>query len=111
MPGMPRPKLGVERRVGCDTPAGGGTTHLRSYFRLPVGMACTRGFLATVGPEWRGRRLASAVLCAQLLASRNAGYERVTLEVDADSQTGAYRLYRRQGFTPAHQKFAYTLEY
>ncbi|MGO4104329.1 GNAT family N-acetyltransferase [Leifsonia sp. YAF41] len=64
-----------------------------------------------VVPEWRGRRLASAVLCAQLLASRNAGYERVTLDVDADSQTGAYRLYQRQGFTPAHQKFAYTIEY
>ncbi|WP_345069944.1 GNAT family N-acetyltransferase [Leifsonia kafniensis] len=64
-----------------------------------------------VVPGWRGRRVASAVLSAQLQASREEGMERVTLDVDADSTTGAYDLYRKWEFTPRYRKYAYTLEY
>ncbi|MDN5900127.1 MAG: GNAT family N-acetyltransferase [Brachybacterium sp.] len=56
--------------------------------------------IALVGtrPEARGRGLARAVIARSLAAAAEKGYARVELEVDADSLTGATRLYDALGF-------------
>jgi ribosomal protein S18 acetylase RimI-like enzyme len=46
----------------------------------------------------RGRRLAPAVITALLRAARDAGLEKVVLDVDTESPTGANGLYGRLGF-------------
>lgn len=56
--------------------------------------------IALVGtrPEARGRGLARAVIARTLAAAAEAGYARAELEVDAESLTGATRLYDALGF-------------
>lgn len=49
-------------------------------------------------PEGRGRGLARAVLARTLSAAAEAGYATAELEVDAESITGATRLYDALGF-------------
>ncbi|GAA1484243.1 GNAT family N-acetyltransferase [Brachybacterium fresconis] len=60
--------------------------------------------LALVGtrPEARGRGLARAVIARTLAAGARAGYASAELEVDAESLTGATRLYDALGFTREH---------
>lgn len=60
---------------------------------------------------WRGRHIAQALLAAQMTASRNLGHERVTLDVDSDSPTGALALYTGMGFFATNRELAFTLEY
>jgi ribosomal protein S18 acetylase RimI-like enzyme len=59
---------------------------------------------------WRGRGIARALLIAHLSASTDAGYERVTLDVDSDSPTGALDLYTDMGFRRTHRKLSFTLD-
>ena len=56
--------------------------------------------VALVGtrPEARGRGLARAALARTLAAGAEAGFARAVLEVDAESLTGAGRLYDALGF-------------
>ncbi|HEX7351729.1 GNAT family N-acetyltransferase [Brachybacterium sp.] len=56
--------------------------------------------IALVGtrPEARGRGLARAVIARSLAAAAEAGYASAELEVDAESLTGATRLYEALGF-------------
>lgn len=56
--------------------------------------------VALVGtrPEARGRGLARVALARTLSAAAEAGYTRAELEVDAESLTGATRLYDALGF-------------
>jgi ribosomal protein S18 acetylase RimI-like enzyme len=61
------------------------------------------------GP-WRGRRIAKALLAAHLKAARNAGYDRATLDVDSDSETGALALYTGMGFQRTHRKLCFALD-
>ncbi|HYI34293.1 MAG TPA: GNAT family N-acetyltransferase [Glaciibacter sp.] len=63
-----------------------------------------------VTAPWRGRRIAKALLAAHLQAARHAGYERVTLDVDSDSKTGALNLYTGIGFSRTHQKLCFALD-
>ncbi|HET6742865.1 MAG TPA: GNAT family N-acetyltransferase [Kribbella sp.] len=53
---------------------------------------------------YRGRGLARAALAKVLTAAAQAGYQRVSLGVDADNPTGALGLYESLGFT-TRQKF------
>ena len=57
--------------------------------------------IALVGtrPEARGRGLARAVIARTLASAAEAGYARAELEVDAESLTGATRLYDALGFS------------
>lgn len=48
----------------------------------------------------RGRGISPALLAAALGAAKDAGMERVGLDVDADNPTGAVALYERSGFAP-----------
>ncbi|GEP26730.1 GNAT family N-acetyltransferase [Cryobacterium levicorallinum] len=60
---------------------------------------------------WRGRHIAQALLAAQLAASRTAGHERATLDVDSASPTGALDLYTGMGFFATQRELAYVLEF
>ncbi|TFD25426.1 GNAT family N-acetyltransferase [Cryobacterium lyxosi] len=60
---------------------------------------------------WRGRHIAQALLSAQLAASRAAGHERATLDVDSASPTGALDLYTGMGFFATNRELAYVLEF
>lgn len=72
----------------------------------------TSAYIALVGTvrEWRGRRLAPALLAEALRRIQAAGLERATLEVDTASPTGALGLYERQGFVATTRELAYVRE-
>lgn len=59
------------------------------------------GYLSRVGTarRVRGRGIASALLSATLTGMMEAGYRYAELGVDADSPTGAGRIYERAGFS------------
>ena len=62
--------------------------------------------LIGVTRDRRGQRLAPAVITALLRAARDAGLEKVVLDVDTESPTGANRLYGRLGFEPTERSVA-----
>lgn len=63
------------------------------------------GWIDTLGTDarWRGRGVASALIARSLQVFRDEGFDAAMLGVDADSPTGANRLYRDLGFTAEHQ--------
>lgn len=66
-------------------------------------------YISLVGvlSKWRGQHIAQALLAAQLIAGRAAGYERSTLDVDSASPTGALDLYTGMGFFETNRETAY----
>lgn len=69
----------------------------------------TRGYIGHVGTRraWRGKGVASALMAEVIEAAGQAGYSSVCLGVDADSPTGAVRVYERAGFKQEHTFVAY----
>jgi mycothiol synthase len=67
--------------------------------------------LVAVVREWRGRRIAQALLARVLAASRALGYERVNLDVDSDNPSGALGLYTGMGFRQATRSVALLKEF
>jgi ribosomal protein S18 acetylase RimI-like enzyme len=67
--------------------------------------------LVGVRRKWRGRHIAQALLAAHLEGCRALGFERATLDVDADSPTGALSLYSGMGFYQVQRDRAYTIEF
>jgi len=65
--------------------------------------------IALVGTRAAGRKrgIATALLVTAMSAARAAGYDQASLGVDADSLTGAVRLYERAGFAVDHTWTAY----
>lgn len=63
------------------------------------------GFIHLLGVrrDWRGRKLAQALLTHAMRAYKNEGFGRAILEVDADSPTGAVALYEGLGFAEANR--------
>jgi mycothiol synthase len=53
---------------------------------------------------WRGRGVASALICRALRALRDRGMTEAALGVDALNETGALRLYESMGFRPVHRE-------
>jgi mycothiol synthase len=49
-------------------------------------------------PAWRGKGVASALICRALRALRDRGMTEAALGVDAQNETGALRLYEAMGF-------------
>lgn len=72
----------------------------------------TSTYIALVGVrrEFRGRRLAQALLSTALAGSRAEGVQRAVLDVDSDSPTGALDLYEHLGFTQASRSAVYERE-
>ena len=71
------------------------------------------GYIALIGVvrDWRGRRLAPALISRLLTSYRDAGLERAVLDVDTASPTGANSLYERMGFEATTQEVALVLEF
>lgn len=63
------------------------------------------GFIDLVGVrrDWRGRKLAQALLTYAMRTYKNEGLERAVLDVDADSPTGAVGLYEGLGFSEVNR--------
>jgi mycothiol synthase len=59
------------------------------------------GYVSQIGvrPDWRGRRLATALLSHELDAFADRGLSKAALDVDADNLTSALRLYHGLGMT------------
>jgi mycothiol synthase len=66
-------------------------------------------YIALVGTRAAGRKrgIAAALLATALAAARAEGYDQASLGVDADSLTGAVRLYERVGFAVDNTFTAY----
>ena len=62
--------------------------------------AVLRGWCENIStrPAWRGRGVASALICLALRALRDRGMTEAALGVDAQNETGALRLYESMGF-------------
>jgi ribosomal protein S18 acetylase RimI-like enzyme len=62
------------------------------------------GWIETLGVnrQWRGRGIATALIGSSLTAFAREGMTHGAIGVDADSQTGAFDLYRRIGFEVTH---------
>jgi mycothiol synthase len=71
------------------------------------------GYVGLVGVvrEWRRRGVAPALLATALRAYRDAGHERVTLDVDTENPSGALGLYTRLGFAPKDRSLAFVQEF
>lgn len=50
--------------------------------------------------DWRGRGIASFLICASLVAVRGRGMTEAALGVDTQNLSGAYRIYESLGFQP-----------
>jgi mycothiol synthase len=70
------------------------------------------GWIESLGTlsEWRGRGLASALLIASLHSFAAADLTHASLGVDAESPTGAARLYRSLGFELQQRSITYQIE-
>lgn len=53
---------------------------------------------------WRGKGVASALICRALRALRQRGMTEAALGVDAQNETGALRLYEAMGFRPVFRE-------
>lgn len=71
------------------------------------------GYIELIGVvrDWRGRRLAPALISRLLTSFGEAGLERAVLDVDTASPTGANSLYERLGFRATTQEIALVIEY
>jgi ribosomal protein S18 acetylase RimI-like enzyme len=65
-----------------------------------VRFGVSRGWCENISTRaaWRGRGIASALICRALRALRDRGMTEAALSVDAQNETGAVRLYESMGF-------------
>jgi mycothiol synthase len=91
----------------ADDNAVGAIIGLRSH-----GSHTDAGYIGSLGVarEWRGRGLARALLTRAFAEYRRRGKRTVTLEVDADSLTGATRLYESVGMRRVRTEVSYLIE-
>ncbi|MFF1634461.1 GNAT family N-acetyltransferase [Leifsonia sp. NPDC058248] len=66
----------------------------------------TGAYIGMVGTTraWRGKRIAPALLGRTLQACADLGWDKVTLDVDAENPSGAFGLYMRMGFTQTNSE-------
>ncbi len=69
------------------------------------------GWIDNLGtlPEWRGRGVASALIVEALHRFAAEGISHASIGVDADSPTGAARLYRSLGFEPHRRSITHEI--
>lgn len=76
------------------------------------GARSDQGYVATLGvrPPWRGRGIARALLTECFAEYRRRGMSSVSLHVDADSLTGATRLYTGVGMVEVQREIDFEKE-
>jgi mycothiol synthase len=76
------------------------------------GSDAATGYIGSLGVvrSWRGKGLARALLTRAFAAYQARGMRAVALDVDADSLTGATRLYDSIGMKPVRAETAYLIE-
>lgn len=69
------------------------------------------GWIGNLGclPAWRGRGVAGALIIESFHAFAVAGFTHASISVDADSPTGAHRLYRSLGFEPTTRSITHEI--
>lgn len=72
----------------------------------------TQGWTGLLGvrPDWRGKRLAPALLAAALTAFAAAGMQKAGLDVDTGNLSGALRLYEGMGYRVEHTSATWAVE-
>lgn len=63
--------------------------------------------LLGVRRDWRGRRLAPALLAETMRRIKASGMENAALGVDTENPSGALGLYERMGYTPTRRSMAF----
>lgn len=103
--------VAVPADAGPEGPVLGAALTLVTPEDFPL-QGYTSSYLATLGVtrEARGKGVASALLTAVLRATAEAGLERVVLDVDTASPTGALGLYERAGFVASSRAATWVLE-
>jgi mycothiol synthase len=104
-----KPELSLVATDGAEIT---GFCHCRIDGELNAQTGRRVGMIRYVGvrPRWRRRGLGEALTVAGLRALAAAGMERATLGVDAESVTGAHRLYERLGFVVTERWVMYRRE-
>lgn len=102
--------LAIETRVECSEVVGLLLTH-----RFPADDALLGKKYALIDKvavlrSHRGRGIATALISHALNAYRADSLDFATLDVDADSPTGAHRLYSNMGFVPLRRSVTYERE-
>ncbi len=71
-----------------------------------VSAGVRRGWCENISTRapWRGKGVASALICLALRALRDRGMAEAALGVDAQNETGALRLYEAMGFRPVFRE-------
>jgi len=71
------------------------------------------GYIPLVGvvKEWRRQGVAPALLAAAFKLYREAGHERVALDVDSENPSGALGLYTGMGFAPVSRSVAFVEQF
>ena len=92
----------MQQRIGAHVLTG-------DTAKIERSMASYLGILGVVR-DARGRGLAPALLTAVLRATQEAGLERVVLDVDTESPTGALGLYESVGFVPTSRSIDLVLD-
>lgn len=82
------------------------------YAIAPSGEQGREAYVAYVGtlPDYRGRGLATNLLTHTLHASRAAGFDTSSLDVDTANPTGALGIYERAGYAVRYRQDSYKLE-
>ncbi len=75
-----------------------------------VGYSFGYSELLGVRREWRGRRVAVALLARAMAAFRADGMQYAVLGVDTANPTGAHGLYERLGYQAVHGEVLYSVE-
>ncbi|TDE88938.1 GNAT family N-acetyltransferase [Occultella glacieicola] len=72
----------------------------------------TEGYIDILGVrrEWRGQRIATALLARAMAAYREDGMEYAGLGIDTEQPTGAFGLYGNLQFEPTRGSTMYTIE-
>ncbi|MWC00087.1 GNAT family N-acetyltransferase [Agromyces seonyuensis] len=115
--GAARFRADLSRLVVADDPDGG--VRVIAFALASVneeewaGRGRPFGYIDLIGVrrEGRGRRLAPAVMAAQLRAFAAAGLEDAVLDVDTENPSGALGLYERMGYAPGRREVALVTEY
>jgi ribosomal protein S18 acetylase RimI-like enzyme len=93
-------------------PAVAAYTQSNAYTQDWEAQGFTQGWTGLLGvrPDWRGRRLAPALLAAALRAFATDGMQKAGLGVDTANASGALRLYEGMGYAVEHTSVTWAVE-